>query len=68
MQPEVATGETTIFPSTSSALTDDAPHVQGARSCLPPLACADFNASTAATEAMTRSTLMRGRGPQNLTV
>jgi len=30
MQPEVAAGETTTFPSTSSALTDDAPHVQGA--------------------------------------
>ncbi len=30
MQPEVATGETMVFPSTVSALTDDAPHVQGA--------------------------------------
>jgi hypothetical protein len=30
MQPEVAAGETTTFPSTSAALTDDAPHVQGA--------------------------------------
>ena len=30
MQPEVATGETSTFPSTISALTDDAPHMHGA--------------------------------------
>lgn len=29
MQPEVATEETTSVPPTSSALTEDAPHVQG---------------------------------------
>lgn len=29
MQPEVATGETTSFPSICSALTEDAPHAQG---------------------------------------
>src|SRR6266498_1584866 len=67
MQPDVATGETTSFPSTTSALTDDAPHMQGAWSCLAPLACADLNASTATATAITKQTLTRGRRPQNLT-
>jgi len=67
MQPEVAAGETTSFPSTISALTDDAPHVQGAWSCLVPLACADLSASTATATAMTKQALTRWRRPQNLT-
>jgi hypothetical protein len=67
MQPEVAAGETTTFPSTTSALTDDAPHMQGAWSRLAPVACADLNASTATAAAITRQTLTRGRRPQNLT-
>jgi hypothetical protein len=67
MQPEVATGETTSFPSTISALTDDAPHMQGAWSGLAPVAWADLNASTTTTAAITRQALTRGRGPQNLT-
>jgi hypothetical protein len=67
MQPEVATGETTSFPSTISALTDDAPHVQGAWSRPPPVACADLNASTATTATMMAQTPMAERGPQNLT-
>jgi hypothetical protein len=67
MQPEVATGETTTFPSTVSALTDDAPQVQGGWSCLAPLAGVNVNASTAATAATTRQALTRTRGPQNLT-
>jgi hypothetical protein len=67
MQPEVATGETTSFPSTISALTDDAPHVQGAWSRFAPVACAAGIASTAAAAAITKQTLTRGRGPQNLT-
>ena len=46
MQPEVAACETTSFPSTTSALTDDAPHMQGAWSCLAPLACADLRGAT----------------------
>ena len=67
MQPDVATGETTSFPSTTSAFTDDAPHMQGAWSCLAPLACADLNASTATATASTKQALTRGRRPQNLT-
>ena len=67
MQPEVAVGETTSFPSTTSAFTDDAPDMQGAWSWLPPLACADLNASTTTATAITKQTLTRGRGPQNLT-
>src|SRR6266550_6631120 len=67
MQPEVATGETTSFPSTISALTDDAPHVQGSWSRFPPLACADVNASTDTSATMTALTPMTERGPQNLT-
>jgi len=67
MQPEVAACETTSFPSTTSALTDDAPHMQGAWSCLAPLACADLNASTARATAITKQALTRGRRPQNLT-
>jgi hypothetical protein len=67
MQPEVAAGETTTFPSTTSALTDDAPHMQGDSSVLAPLACADLNASTATAAAIIRQTLTRGRRPQNLT-
>src|SRR5438874_13694598 len=66
MQPAVATGQTTSFPSTISALTDDAPHAQGSSSPLPPLACADVNASTDTT-AITALTPMTERGPQNLT-
>src|SRR5215211_5334641 len=66
MQPEVAAGETTSFPSTSSALTDDAPHRQGAWSRLAPVACAALNVSTAATAAIRRHTLTRRR-PLNLT-
>src|SRR5215211_3694711 len=66
MQPEVAAGETTSFPSTSSALTDDAPHRQGAWSRLAPVACAALNVSTAATAAIRRNTLTRRR-PLNLT-
>lgn len=67
MQPEVAACETTSFPSTVSALTDDAPHVQGAWSCLAPVACADFSASTPTSAATTRQTLTKRRRPQNLT-
>jgi hypothetical protein len=67
MQPEVAAGETTTFPSTISALTDDAPHMQGAWSCLAPLACADLNPSTTTATAITKQALTRGRRPQNLT-
>jgi hypothetical protein len=67
MQPDVATGETTTFPSTVSALTDDAPHVQGAWSRPAPVACADLNASTATTAPITAQTAMTERGPQNLT-
>jgi nucleotide-binding universal stress UspA family protein len=40
MQPEVATGETTTFPSTSSALTEDAPQMHGASSRPARVACA----------------------------
>src|ERR1041385_8952344 len=67
MHPEVAAGETTSFPSTISALTDDAPHVQGVWSPLAPVACADLNASTPTRAARTRQTLTRWRRPQNLT-
>jgi hypothetical protein len=67
MQPEVTTGETTSFPSTISALTDDAPHMQGSWSRLAPVACADLNASTAASATMTTLTPMTDRGPQNHT-
>ena len=67
MQPEVATGETTSFPSTISALTDDAPHVQGSWSRLAPVACAELNASTDTSATMTALTPMTERGPQNLT-
>jgi len=67
MHPEVAGGEPTSFPSTISALTDDAPHVQGAWSRLAPVACADLNASTTTSAARTRQTLTRWRRPQDLT-
>ena len=67
MHPEVAAGETTTFPSTISALTDDAPHMQGASSRPAPVACAALNASTPTTAAMTTQTLTRRRRPQNLT-
>src|SRR4051794_11027686 len=67
MQPEVAAGETTSFPSTISALTDDAPHMQGASSRPAPAACAALNASTATTAAMTTQTLTRRCRPQDLT-
>src|SRR3989442_8779838 len=67
MQPEVATGETRSFPSTISALTDDAPHVHGPGSRLPRVACADVNASTDTSATMTALPPMTERGPQNLT-
>jgi hypothetical protein len=67
MQPVVAGGDSTSFPSTISALTDDAPHMQGAWSRLAPVACADLKASTPASAAITRQTLTRRRRPQNLT-
>jgi len=41
--------------------------MQGAWSCLAPLACADLNASTARATAITKQALTRGRRPQNLT-
>jgi hypothetical protein len=67
MQPEVATGETTTFPSSISALTGDAPHMQGPSSRPAPVACAVLNASTATIAAMTTQVLKRRVGRNNLT-
>jgi hypothetical protein len=67
MQPVVAAGETTSFPSTSSALTDDASYMQRASSSPAPVACAALTASTAATAAMMTQTLTRRCRPQSLT-
>src|SRR6266496_2623404 len=66
IQPDVAGGETTSFPSTTSALIDDAPQVQGVRWRPAPVACADLSASRP-TSARSRQTPKRSRWPQSLT-
>src|SRR5437588_9093548 len=66
MQPEVAGGETTNFPSTTSARTEDAPQVQSVCWRFAPVACAELSISTA-TSAKRRHALTRSRWPQNRT-
>src|SRR5256714_1104139 len=47
MQPEVAGGDTTNFPSTTSARIEDAPQVQSVCWRFAPVACPEFSNSTA---------------------
>jgi len=66
MQPDVAGGETTSFPSTISALIDDAPQAQAAPPRPAPVAWAALNDSTP-TIAIRRQTMNMSRWPQSTT-
>jgi hypothetical protein len=66
MQPEVAGGETTNLPSTTSARIEEAPQVQSVCWRFAPVACAELSANTA-TSAKKRHALTRSRLPQSRT-
>jgi hypothetical protein len=66
MQPEVAGGATTSFPSTTSARIEDAPQVQSVRWRFAPVACAELSVRTV-TSAKRRHALTRSRWQQNRT-
>ena len=66
MQPDVAGGETTSFPSTTSARIEDAPQVQSFSLRFAPVACAELSVRTV-TSAKRRHALTRSRWPQNRT-